>query len=99
MTIHWYPGHMATARREAAVTMRKTDVVIEVLNARAPLSSRNPMVDELRRENQRPALKVLNKSDLADPDITKGWLDHYNPQPNTKALALSASDSRGVARI
>src|SRR5688572_13955698 len=61
MTIQWFPGHMATARREAVETMRKTDVVIEVLDARVPGSSRNPMIEELRRENQRAALKVLNK--------------------------------------
>lgn len=99
MTIQWFPGHMATARREAAETMRKTDVVIEVLDARVPQSSRNPMIEELRRENQRPSFKVLNKSDLADPELTKGWLDHYNAQPHTKALALSATDGRDVARI
>src|SRR5688572_16296715 len=90
---------MATARRDAAETMRKTDVVIEVLDARVPRSSKNPMIEELRRENQRPALQVLNKADLADPDATKAWLDHYNAQPKTKALALSASEARDVARI
>ncbi len=99
MTIQWFPGHMATARREAAETMRKTDVVIEVLDARVPRSSRNPMIDELRRENQRPALQVLNKADLADPEVTKAWVEHYNAQSKTKALALSASEGRDVARI
>lgn len=90
---------MATARREAIETMRKTDVVIEVLDARVPRSSRNPMFEELRRENQRPALLVLNKADVADPARTQAWLDAYNAQPHTRAVALSASDKRGVARI
>jgi ribosome biogenesis GTPase A len=90
---------MATARREAIETLRRTDVVIEVLDARVPLSSRNPMLEELRRENQRPALKVLNKADIADPALTQAWLDHYNAQPKTRAVALSASDAREVARI
>ncbi len=99
MTIQWFPGHMATARREAAETMRKTDVVIEVLDARVPQSSRNPIIEELRRENQRAALKVLNKADIADPGATSAWLDHYNAQPNTRALALSANEPRDVMRI
>jgi ribosome biogenesis GTPase A len=67
MTIEWFPGHMLTARRQAAEALRKNDVVIEVLDARVPYSSCNPLVETLRREAQRPALKILNKSDLADP--------------------------------
>ena len=99
MTIEWFPGHMAAARREAVKTMRKTDVVIEVLDARAPLSSCSPMFEELRRENMRPALKVLNKVDAADPRRTQQWLDHYNAQPKTKAIALCATKAGEVARI
>jgi ribosome biogenesis GTPase A len=97
--IDWFPGHMATARREAGITMRATDVVIEVLDARAPGASCSPLVEELRRENQRPALKVLNKIDLADPERTKAWLAHYNSLPKTKAIALAASDGRAVAGV
>ena len=75
--------------------MRQTDVVIEVLDARVPHSSCNPMFETLRRENQRPALKVLNKADLADPERTRAWLAHYNAQPGVKAIALSAKITRG----
>ncbi|MAI25438.1 MAG: ribosome biogenesis GTPase YlqF, partial [Spirochaeta sp.] len=64
MTINWFPGHMNKARRELAETLRRTDVVIEVLDARLPRSSRNPMLAELRQET--PVLILLNKADLAD---------------------------------
>ena len=60
MAIQWFPGHMTSARRKAAETMAVTDVVIEVVDARLPEASTNPLVHELRR--QRPRLKVLNKS-------------------------------------
>jgi ribosome biogenesis GTPase A len=92
MTIDWFPGHMATSRRFAIETMRTTDVVIEVLDARVPFSSCSPLVQEMRRENQRPALKVLNKADLADEAHTQAWLAYFNNQKNMKAIALSAAD-------
>jgi ribosome biogenesis GTPase A len=99
MSINWFPGHMVTARKEAMEAMRQTDVVIEVLDARVPHSSCNPMFETLRRENQRPALKVLNKADLADPKRTLAWLAHYNAQAGVKAIALSAKSRPEVARI
>lgn len=99
MKIEWFPGHMATATKEAAETMRTTDVVVEVLDARVPYSSCNPVVEKLRRQNQRPALKVLNKQDAADPVRTRQWLDHYNAQPGVKAVALCAPRGAEVARI
>ena len=97
--IDWFPGHMVTARKEAVETMRKTDVVIEVLDARVPLSSCNPMIEGLRQENQRPALKILNKADVADPELTRQWLAHYNALPGVKAIALSAKKAGEVSRI
>lgn len=99
MSIDWYPGHMVTARNDAMEAMRQTDVVIEVLDARAPHSSCNPMVEALRRENQRPALKLLNKADLADPVRTAAWLVEYNQRPKTRAIALSAKSRGEVSRI
>jgi ribosome biogenesis GTPase A len=99
VAIEWYPGHMVTARKEAAIAMRKTDVVIEVLDARVPRSSRNPVIEQLRRENQRAALKILNKSDMADPERTKLWLSYYNAQSGVKAVALSAKKPKEVKRI
>ncbi len=99
MAINWYPGHMATARKAAAESMRKIDLVIEVLDARIPHSSCNPMFEALRRQGQRPALKLLNKADFADPEYTRRWLQHYNSQPDVKALSLCAKRPREVQRI
>jgi ribosome biogenesis GTPase A len=99
MSIEWYPGHMVAARKMAAEALRKTDVVIEVLDARVPFSSCNPMVEKLRRECQRPALKVFNKSDLADPKRTQEWLAFYNAMPGVRAMAISCKQPREVTRI
>jgi ribosome biogenesis GTPase A len=97
--IEWFPGHMVAARKEAALTMRKTDVVLEILDARVPFSSCNPLVETLRRQNQRPALKILNKSDIADPARTREWLAYYNAQPGVQAVALSTKQVAAVQRI
>jgi ribosome biogenesis GTPase A len=99
MSINWYPGHMVTARSKAAETMRKTDLVIEVLDARAPHASCNPVFERLRLAGQRPALKLLNKSDVADPEQTRHWLQHYNSQPGVQALALCAKKSGELERV
>jgi ribosome biogenesis GTPase A len=99
MSINWYPGHMVTARTKAAETMRNTDLVIEVLDARAPLSSCNPVFERLRRAGQRPALKLLNKSDVADPEQTRRWLQHYNAQPGLQAIGLCAKKQGELERI
>ena len=80
---------MTQARKKAEETMEFTDMVIEVLDARVPAASHNPMIDEMRLFRQRPQLKILNKSDLADPKATEAWLNYFNRQPNTKAVALS----------
>lgn len=89
MGIQWFPGHMAAAKKKAAETMEFTDVVIEVLDARIPEASSNPMIRELRLHRQRPSLLILNKADLADPEATQAWLNHYNRQTGVKAVALS----------
>jgi ribosome biogenesis GTPase A len=99
MAIQWFPGHMTSARKKAAETMARTDVVIEVVDARLPEASCNPMLEELRRFRQRPCLKILNKADLADPAVTKAWLDWYNQQPEVLAVALSCKKAADVARI
>jgi len=99
MTIQWFPGHMTSARKEAAKTLALTDVVIEVCDARLPEASSNPMIRELRLHRQRPCLKLLNKADLADPEVTKAWLDFYNRQPGVKAVALSCKKPGEAARV
>ncbi|MCK6408906.1 ribosome biogenesis GTPase YlqF [Thauera sp.] len=99
MPIQWFPGHMASARKKAAEAMAMTDVVIEVTDARLPEASSNPMIGELRRFRNRPCLKLLNKSDLADPEVTRAWMDFYNAQPGVRAVAISAKNPAEVARI
>jgi ribosome biogenesis GTPase A len=99
MPIVWYPAHMANARKEAAETMGKIDLVIEVLDARVPQASCNPVFEGLRRQGKRPALKLLNKADLADPDRTERWLAHYNGQPSVTAISVCAKSPAAVARI
>lgn len=99
MTIQWFPGHMSLARKKAAETMEWIDVVIEVVDARLPEASSNPMIRTLREYRQRPALKLLNKADLADPVATAAWLAFYNQQKNVKAVALSCKKPADVARV
>lgn len=99
MAIQWFPGHMSSARRKAAETMAVTDVVIEVLDARLPEASTNPLVHELRRQRQRPCLKVMNKADLADPAVTREWLAWYDQQEGVRAVAISSKNAGEVARL
>jgi ribosome biogenesis GTPase A len=99
MTIQWFPGHMNSARKKAAETMASIDVVIELLDARMPEASTNPLVRELRLQRQRPCLKVLNKADLADPVATRAWIDHYNRQHGVRAVALSCRKPGDATRL
>ncbi len=95
MAINWYPGHMLRARKKIIEVMPHIDLVIEVLDARIPYSSENPMVSELRAH--RPSLRVLNKDDLADPQVTQTWLKYFEQQDGVKAIAVS-SERRGQIR-
>lgn len=99
MSIQWYPGHMNAARKKAAEAMEKTDLVIEVLDARLPEASCNPMIEQLRIFRQRPCLKILNKSDLADAAATDAWIAYYNRQTDVQAVALSCKKPSDVAKV
>jgi ribosome biogenesis GTPase A len=90
---------MASARKKAAQTMGKIDVVVELLDARLPGASANPLIEKLRRDRQRPCLKILNKADLADPDATAAWLRHYGKDKLVRAVALSCKRSGDVAKV
>ena len=79
--------------------MEKTDLVIEVVDARLPQASCNPMIEQLRRHRQRPCLKILNKADLADPAATKAWIEHYSLQKDVYAVALSCKKPADVAKV
>ncbi len=99
MSIQWFPGHMTAARKKAAETMAQTDVVIEVLDARLPQASCNPMIEELRLFRQRPCLKILNKTDLADPVATGAWIRYFNQEKGVRAVALSCKKPGDVAKV
>ena len=97
MAIQWFPGHMNVTKKAITERMKDIDVVIELLDARLPGSSANPMLAELT--GNRRKLKVLNKQDLADPVRTEAWLAWYNAQPDTRAIALDASDTAPAQRL
>jgi ribosome biogenesis GTPase A len=97
MAIQWFPGHMHLTKKAIQERIKEIDVVIELLDARLPGSSANPMLAELT--SARPALRVLNKQDLADPAATALWLAHYNSLPDTRALALDASEPAPARRL
>jgi ribosome biogenesis GTPase A len=86
-TINWFPGHMHKARKEIAEVMPHVDVVIEVIDARIPFSSENPLVPSLRGDT--PLIKLLNKADLADPAITALWVEKMEQEAGVKALPVS----------
>jgi ribosome biogenesis GTPase A len=89
MAIQWFPGHMHLTRKAIEERIKDIDVVIEMLDARLPGSSANPMLAQLI--DGKPGLKVLSKQDLADPQQTQNWLAHYNALPNVKAIGLDTS--------
>ncbi len=91
MAISWYPGHMHKANKEMAALIKDIDVVIEVLDARMPQASSNPLLASMRQG--KPCLHVLNKADLANPHVTREWLDYFRAQPLSFA-ASSAKDKR-----
>ncbi|PCJ28453.1 MAG: ribosome biogenesis GTPase YlqF [SAR86 cluster bacterium] len=84
MAISWYPGHMHKASKELVKIMRETQAVIEVLDARIPESSCNPLLASIRE--QLPYIRILNKADLADPDITHAWQKHFDKEANCACL-------------
>lgn len=97
MSIQWFPGHMHLTRKAITERLEEIDVVIELLDARLPGSSANPLLAELI--GAKPTLKILNKQDLADPARTAEWLAWYNSRPGTRALALDASEVAPVQRL
>ncbi|MBI2771636.1 MAG: ribosome biogenesis GTPase YlqF [Burkholderiales bacterium] len=97
MAIQWFPGHMNLTRKAIAERIKDIDVVIEVLDARLPGSSANPLLADMT--GHKPTVKILNKQDMADPARTAAWLSHYNAQPGTRAVALQASSAAAVAPL
>ncbi|MCI1283190.1 MAG: ribosome biogenesis GTPase YlqF [Lacticaseibacillus songhuajiangensis] len=94
--IQWFPGHMQKARREVAEKIKQVDIVLEVVDARLPESSRNPMLLEMLQ--QKPRISILNKADLADPKRTQLWLDAYRGDDRS-AIAIDAQHARQLKQI
>ncbi|MGO0308246.1 ribosome biogenesis GTPase YlqF [Endozoicomonas acroporae] len=97
MAINWYPGHMHKAKKEIREVIPKMDLIIEVLDARLPFSSENPMVASLRKDT--PCIKIINKSDLADPAVTQQWVDHINRTSGMKAIAVNLKQPDKIRSI
>ncbi len=97
MAINWFPGHMHKARKEIAEIMPQVDVIIEILDARIPFSSENPLVPQLRGET--PVLKVLNKSDLADAEQTQKWLSYLEQERGIKAISITQHEPKGIKEL
>jgi ribosome biogenesis GTPase A len=93
----WFPGHMNKARRQIKEVLPEIDVVIEVLDARLPYSSANPMLAELTRH--KPVLKILSRADLADPERTAEWVAFFDAQENMLALDVTTTNTRELKRI
>ena len=96
MTIQWFPGHMAKARREITEKLKMIDVVFELVDARIPLASRNPMIDEIL--GQKPRIVLLNKADLADPKVTSMWENYFSDR-GIPSLAINSKDGKGIKKI
>jgi len=104
MAINWFPGHMHKTRQQLAAMMPQCDVVVELLDARLPASSQNPLLDDLRhnipgqgedgRPGTVPCITVLNKRDLADPEATARWRTYFEESRGVRTLALCANQPK-----
>ncbi|MGZ9584660.1 ribosome biogenesis GTPase YlqF [Paenibacillus marinisediminis] len=96
MSIQWFPGHMTRARRQIQEKLKLIDVAIELLDARLPMSSRNPMISEILGD--KPRLIIMNKADLADPEMTNRWMQIFRAEGHA-VLPVDASTGTNVQQI
>lgn len=97
MSIHWYPGHMHKASKEIKEILARVDLVIEIIDARIPYSSQNPLLSALR--DNKPCIKVLSKSDLADAEITRRWQICLDQEHAIKTLAVTTEQPEKIRQI
>lgn len=95
--IQWFPGHMHKAHKQIKEVLPQVDIIIEVIDARIPYSSENPLISSIREKT--PCIKVLNKSDLADPIITAQWINYLEQEQGIKALAITTTKPEQVHQI
>ncbi len=96
MNLQWFPGHMAKTRRLMADSLKIVDIAVEILDARIPMSSRNPEIDKILRG--KPRVVVLNKSDMADPAATKLWVDYF-AKKGIAAIEVSCTTGKGINKL
>jgi len=97
MAVHWYPGHMHKAQKEIKEALPQVDVLIEVLDARIPYSSENPMIAQLRGD--KPCIKVLSKTDLADPEVTAAWQEFLERERSVKTFTSTTEEPAKMKQI
>lgn len=95
--IQWYPGHMKKARDEITEAVNRIDVIIEILDARLPLSSSNPVLHEIR--GNKPCIRILNKSDLADPAVTEKWVAALERDLSIRAIPIVAHEKAFIKKL
>ena len=96
MNIQWYPGHMTKTKRLIEENIKLVDIVVELLDARAPYSTKNPDIDKLAGNKMR--IIILNKADLADENVTKAWIDWYSAH-NVKVVPIIATSGKGIKEV
>ncbi len=96
MNIQWFPGHMAKTRKQITEDLKLVDIVYELVDARIPLSSRNPEIDKIAAG--KPQIIVMNKSDMADPEENKKWVQYFKSQ-NLEVVCVSSSDGSGIGTL
>ncbi len=98
MTVQWFPGHMAKTRKLIQENLKLIDVVVEIVDARIPISSQNPLLDDLIKGKDR--ILVLNKADLADDRVSQAWIDYFESQEATRAIKInSLQDGKNIRKI
>ena len=97
MHIHWYPGHIAKAERQLKDKLNLVDVVIEVRDARIPLSSSYTNIEKLLGE--KPRLLLLNKADLVDKDLLKSWVKYLKETTSCPVIVTDAKGAKDLARV
>lgn len=96
-SIQWFPGHMHKAHKEIKEVLPQVDIIIEVVDARIPYSSENPLIASIRENT--PCIKVLNKSDLADAELTAQWITYLEQEEGIKALSITTTKTEQVHQI